>query len=195
MFNSGLTGLGVTFQPGSGSGSDGSGTRPNGQNAGVQEAIKVLSLRVPRVVGAQALAPSFLLNSQGSGGNPRIDSVVNTVLARMFPTGGQAPSNVPSFGTAPASEPAWTGSATPFESPFQYDMPRPTRRAPSVDTIPTTRYPSPPRVTPGDLPSDRSPFENKGPAFETPLPAPQPAQEQPSPAPVDPMEWLNRNSL
>ena len=59
--------------------------------SGVQEAIKVLSLRMPKVVGAQAASP--LLGGTGAQGS-RIDSVVNQVLARMFPTGapqGQTP--------------------------------------------------------------------------------------------------------
>jgi hypothetical protein len=94
--------IGVNFQPGSGSG--GYGNRPQGGNNNVQEAIKVLSLRLPRVVGAQAVSPQALLSSQGSGGNPRVDGVVNQVLQRMFPTPGGHPEtaqSVPSFGMAP----------------------------------------------------------------------------------------------
>lgn len=98
--------IGINFQPGM-SGYSGSGSRSgNGgnSNAGVQEAIKVLSLRLPKVVGAQGIAPQALLSSQGSGGS-RVDSVVNTVLGRMFPS-GQQEASAPSFGTAPSSEPA-----------------------------------------------------------------------------------------
>jgi hypothetical protein len=92
--------IGVNFQPGSGSG--GGGSRPTGNPNGVQEAIKVLSLRLPKVVGAQGIAPAPLLQSGGSNGmGSRVDSVVNSILGRMFPTGQQPPSNMPSFGTAP----------------------------------------------------------------------------------------------
>lgn len=86
--------IGVNFQPGA------SGNTMKPSENGVQEAIKVLSLRLPKVVGARGVAQGPLLQSQGSGGS-RVDSVVNQVLSRMFPTGGQTPSNVPSFGTAP----------------------------------------------------------------------------------------------
>ena len=75
--------FGVNFQPGYGNGNDQQReSRPSG-GSGVQEAIKILSLRLPKVVGAQAAAPMALLTSQGSGGNPRVDGVVNQVLSRM----------------------------------------------------------------------------------------------------------------
>lgn len=105
--------IGVNFQPGSGSG--GAGNRPNGNQAGVQEAIKVLSLRLPKVVGAQGVASAPLLQSAGSDGS-RVDSVVNSILGRMFPTGaGDPPSNTPSFGTAPAQ--ADSGPAPSYTMP------------------------------------------------------------------------------
>ena len=83
---------GVSFQPGS-LDQKRQQMQANGQSSeGVQEAIKVLSLRLPKVVGAQAVAPSALLRSQGSGGNPHVDSIVERVLSKMFPgQGGPAP--------------------------------------------------------------------------------------------------------
>ncbi len=78
---------GVNFQPGQTQG--GTQVRPK-QGNGVQEAIKILSLRLPKQVGPNALAPAALLNAQGSNGNPRIDSVVSTVMGRMFPQGQPA---------------------------------------------------------------------------------------------------------
>src|SRR3990167_1200363 len=87
---------GVSFQPGQ-SGSRGTQSRPSSANTGIQEAIKLLSLRLPRVVGARAMAPQALLESAGSGGNPRVDSVVSQVMRRMFPTGGD-----PGAGGTPA---------------------------------------------------------------------------------------------
>lgn len=86
---------GVNFQPGAQDreAQPNSGSRPSGSSQGVQEAIKVLSLRLPKVVGAQAVSPSALLQSQGSGGNSRVDSIVQSVLQKFFPqaTQGQAP--------------------------------------------------------------------------------------------------------
>lgn len=109
---------GVNFQPGGGD--------PNQQQrspgAGVQEAIKVLSLRLPKVVGAQAAVPMPLLTSQGSGGN-RVDSVVNQILARIMPT-GQPQSQpmatmAPQQPQAPQGAPSFSGSATPQYTPPQ----------------------------------------------------------------------------
>lgn len=59
-------GLGISFQPGTG----GNGGDPNDPNrprvAPVQEAVRLLSLRLPTVVGARALAPQEIL-AQGGG--------------------------------------------------------------------------------------------------------------------------------
>lgn len=120
--------IGVNFQPGSGA-SGGPNQRRDGNQAGVQEAIKVLSLRLPKVVGAQGVASAPLLQSQGSAGS-RVDSVVNSVLGRMFPTGaGDPPSNTPSFGTAPAS----SGPAPSYTMPnFSGDTGRPQRQPSSI---------------------------------------------------------------
>lgn len=130
--------IGVSFQPGAGGGSwttpQSSGQRSNP----VQEAIKVLSLRLPKVVGAQSVSPSSLLTSGGSNGG-RVDSVVNAVLSRMFPTGqaGQMP-NAPSFGTAPSVDapqdaPSFSGSGyTPYQSRTEQPMPTPFTQTPRV---------------------------------------------------------------
>lgn len=109
--------FGINFQPGmqEQQGQNGNGSRPSG--GGVQEAIKVLSLRLPKVVGAHGIAPMPLLTSEGSGGNPRVDSIVQQILSRM---GVDAyPSAVPILGAAfgasntmPPSAP-WGAQAPP----------------------------------------------------------------------------------
>lgn len=67
--------------------------RPSGGTGAspVQEAIKVLSLRVPRVVGSTPLAPLALLTGQGGGGAP--SGVVETLLRALAPP--QSPSAPP----------------------------------------------------------------------------------------------------
>ena len=133
--------IGVNFQPGLSDASN-QGKPQGGTNtgAGVQEAIKVLSLRLPRVVGAQAVSPQALLNSQGGGGS-RVDSVVNQVLAKYFPTAG-TPSPAQNFGSMPTFDPnqgaqqaAFT-SEIPYTSPFggvkQYDQPAGRNMTPRV---------------------------------------------------------------
>lgn len=110
---------GVSFQPEYGDQrqqQQGSGPNASSAPQGVQEAIKILSLRLPTVVGARAVAPQALLSSPGSGGNPRVDSVVNSVMARFFPTaGGAQGASVPS----PAPSLARNGPMSdPFSQPW-----------------------------------------------------------------------------
>lgn len=101
-----ITSIGDRFQPGT----DSFEQRQNrqrettGSGEGVQEAIKVLSLRIPKVVGAQAIAPSPLLNSQGSGGNSRVDSIVAQVMQKYFPTGDAPTAQAPGVPSAPMSQ-------------------------------------------------------------------------------------------
>lgn len=75
--------IGVNFQPGSQDFGQNSGNAKPSSGSGVQEAIRVLSLRLPKVQGANAAIPMPLMTSQGSGGNPRVDSVVQQVLSRI----------------------------------------------------------------------------------------------------------------
>ena len=154
---------GVNFQPGS---QDPYGTntqrQSGGQPSGVQEAIKVLSLRLPKVLGARAVSPQALLSSPGSGGNPRVDSVVNTVLSRMFPTG--APPSAPSAPMVPGPN-TMGGMETYRQAPTRFPRvtpgeraPVPVRQDPAIDTAPNP-YPFPraPEPPPMDVPSSPSP--------------------------------------
>lgn len=205
---------GVSFQPGA---SDDRNkinpNAPNGTQEGVQEAIKVLSLRVPRVVGAYGITSKGLMESPGSNGaGSRVDGVVNSVLSRMFPT-GQPQQSAQSFGMAPsydapANAPDFSGGyASPAYAPqrantpsFDYSnfitnpdgTPRVIFGGPPGGSLPP-RWPNqagvdggagfPPAMI-GELPGS---FDfNQRPATMAPTPWTQP---QPSPAPSDQMEW------
>lgn len=117
--------IGKSFQPGE----DKAVQAGEARGSGVQEAIKVLSLRLPKVVGAQAATPMPLLQSQGSGGNPRVDSIVQSVLSKIFPT--QGPSGpAPVLGPKPEESspmpiggPSFTGSLAPSYRPKQEQEP------------------------------------------------------------------------
>lgn len=85
--------IGVNFQPGTQDQQQNGQQRTAPQN--VQEAIRVLSLRLPKVVGANSVAPQALLGSQGGGANPRVDSVVQQILQRMFPQAAPPSASVP----------------------------------------------------------------------------------------------------
>lgn len=68
-----------------------------GPLSNVGQAIKTLSLRIPRVVGAGSIAPSQLLNGPGAaglpqGGNPIIDAILRGVLGNYTPPQQVAPS-------------------------------------------------------------------------------------------------------
>jgi len=146
---------GVSFQPGMQAqqpGQRGSGSPASNP---VQEAIKVLSLRLPKVVGARGIAPTPLLTSEGSGGNSRVDSVVNQVLARMFgddPGAAAAPS--PSFGSEPSQAPSMP-NAPSFGGDVQSGF-RPQREQTSVDRVPDDLWRRIPNIIIGDLPPAHS---------------------------------------
>lgn len=127
---------GVNFQPGSQDNT--AQVRPK-QGGSVQEAIKILSLRLPKQVGANALAPAALLNAQGSNGNSRIDSVVNTVMGRMFPQGQPASQPTATVPAAGSSAPQFGGDTRPpGNTPLSSMMPTgqsDVARAPRISPI------------------------------------------------------------
>lgn len=162
---------GVNFQPGQQSGN--TQVRPKQGNS-VQEAIKILSLRLPKQVGPNALAPAALLNAQGSGGNPRIDSVVSTVMGRMFPQGQpEQPSMV-----APSGGPWVSGVSGPPQDKgpqFSGDT-RPPGNTPLSSMMPTAPGPRVPSFSPaegGASPGGVMPT----PALPAPPGMPQPSQK------------------
>lgn len=128
---------GVSFQPGLQDDQQQNGSRPSGSNQGIQEAIKVLSLRLPKVVGAQSVAPNALLRSQGSGGNPQIDSIVDSVLAKYFPQASQG------MGQAPAMPMGQPSQMAPMGA-----QPRPQPPSPFGPQAPRVTVTDPPPTTP-----------------------------------------------
>ena len=118
---------GVNFQPGGGQQGDPAEARRQGRS-GVQEAIRILSLRLPKVVGAQAAVPQALLTGTGSGGS-RVDSVVSQVLSRVLPTG------------QPQQTPTATMPGGPSQPSFSGDAGSPTS-APAMPSWPWTSQPT-----------------------------------------------------
>jgi len=110
----------------------------NGQPTGpapIQEAIRVLNLQIPKVVGARALAPGPLLTAPGAAGVPGaggLDALLRRLLAQLVP--GPAQNAGPAMGGPQGGLPAM---------------------GPAMASAP------PPRITPGIQPGDtppRSPF-------------------------------------
>lgn len=96
-----------------------------GGRAPLQEAVKILSMRVPRVVGANPLAPLALLQGQGAGG------LQPGQLEQLMRTLGIGPSmqtgEVPTTGAGPSVG----GAPSPFAS-MQSLMPTAGGAAPTV---------------------------------------------------------------
>lgn len=92
--------LGLSFQPGVNQGpSAGGGARSGTPSTPLQSAIKVLSLRMPSVVGARAPAPQLLLQGGGSQalgiGGATGDASIQ-LLRRLFETShAQPPTQMP----------------------------------------------------------------------------------------------------
>lgn len=138
--------IGTNFQPQPLDPSGGALQKKPSADAGVQEAIKVLSLRLPKVVGAQSMAPGALLNAQGARGDSRIDAIVNRVLQQYLPTEkppmGQAPTVPPVLG-----QPG-PGESGPMPPSPPVRMPDPS--APIPPQTPLADFmPQRPRVVPG----------------------------------------------
>lgn len=85
-----MANFGVSFLPGEGQdGTDGMDAR---RQQAFQQAIQLLNLRLPRVTGANAIAPSALLNAQSQP--PGMNSALALqALARMAGMGGMAGRN------------------------------------------------------------------------------------------------------
>lgn len=120
-----MIGGGVSFQPGSQD--DQKRINPNapqGTQDGVQEAIKVLSLRLPKVVGANAPVPTQLLSAEGAQGNRRVDSMVAQIMQKYFPTDAPESPMAPGAPTSQMSSPRPQPAVDrPASSPWN-DVPR-----------------------------------------------------------------------
>ena len=129
--------IGKSFQPGEDNKAVNAG---EARGSGVQEAIKVLSLRLPKVVGAQGMTPMPLLQSQGSGGNPRVDSIVQSVLSKIFPTAAPSAPPAPVMGQSFAPESSPMPSGPSFTGNAQQGYREPPRQEPYRPIpIPTPR--------------------------------------------------------
>ena len=110
--------LGLSFLPGA------NGPRSEAGPGGgrLEDVLRILSFRLPKVLGAKAIAPGELLNSPGgsalpsgggSGGDPIADIISRTVLQNLPGSGGGAANPAGSF--APGMPGG--GSAPPMPAP------------------------------------------------------------------------------
>lgn len=134
---------GVSFLPGSqDDGKNMRGERTGVNQSPVQEAVKILSLRLPKFYGSQGLAPSLLLNSPGGMGQPgaKGGSATAQALAQMAglpPSMGLPQSLVPTLGSGGGGTDTYNGWAQ-----HEKEMNQP---------VPAPGAPLPPRIIPGDV--------------------------------------------
>lgn len=133
--------FGLTFSPASAMNKDRAQANadPNGP---VQEAIRTLSLRIPRVTGGKGIAPAPLLNSMGAQGLPTNGMGLEQILAMLFgrmqpqsPMGAPLSPQTAGFGSGQLSQPPMPNVTPGIEDP--------NRSLPPLQTAPV------PRVTPG----------------------------------------------
>lgn len=137
--------LGFSFQPGADSGPGGMqdhmvGPASGGSNP--QQAVKVLSLRVPKTLPSNAPVSTALLNGQGSAapGAQGLTSLVQALMQVFQPHAPQGAPGMPSPGgpQAPTSAPQFpSGAPQPTGPEFQgnYDTP-PMQNAPVFEGSP-----------------------------------------------------------
>jgi hypothetical protein len=115
----------------------------------IQNAIKLLSLRIPQFVGAKSIAPSALLNAAGGAGIPfqGVPGGLEEWLRRLFeartgdgPDGGHAPQ----ASVIPHITP---GNARPGQPPEAPWNPRPPQPIGPISGAPAPR-PAPPPLGP-----------------------------------------------
>jgi len=163
-----MASLGISFSP---FGDDkGPNADPRGPQVSPQEAIRVLSLRVPRVVGAGSPIPGQLLNAPGGaafggGGSMGGGMGLEDFLAMIF--GQRRPGGI-SGQPSPVRQIAdGSGGTTRVDAPPMYAPPDEVRQPLPWDPDPLPRVVVGQRPGSGDLPSGPG-----LPATTTPTPTP-----------------------
>lgn len=164
-----MDGYGVNFAPTGQAGGD--QTKPPTEP--LQQAIQMLSLRLPKVVGAQGIAPGPLMNSPG--GSPIME-----LLRMLFGQGhqGMGQPGMPTGAPMPNVHPGAGGGGQDFPAP----SPGGFRSGPSG-------------TDPYAPPGPKQPSTPRGPDFfpgpSSPMPqAPMPQAPMPSPNAGSQRDWL-----
>jgi len=149
-----MANLGISFSP---FGDDkGPNADPRAPQVSPQEAIRVLSLRVPRVVGAGSPIPSQLLNAPGGaafgGGGGNGMGGLEELLAMLF---GQRRQGAVSPGLPIDQSPggSLTGGIFPGMQPGAGDAPAPQPTPAPPPKFTPVQPPSAPEPMPWDAPS------------------------------------------
>lgn len=187
-----MAGIGVNFAPTQTNVQAGQGTagKPGGPQSKLQEAIKVLSLRLPKVLGAQALAPGPLLTGPGSGGmNP--DKALAMNLQQQLPAPLAATQATPAYTPPPISAGPSAAPAPPPPAPvFSGGSGGTTPAQQAVQAIASSPSFAPvPHFTPG-LGAPGTPVQTPTPSAETKAPPPPRVQiPTKGPVPAPRQDW------
>ena len=143
---------GLSFMPGG----DNAGGNANRQDEArvtpAQEAIKLLSLRLPSVVGARALAPNTLMQSPGGAGlagpgGMSVDAMIEWLRKQMQQSQASTPPQA-----ATLFQPPSAGGAPSPSQPRQDGTPVSRQQSQRGQPQPMSAFPPPPVVRPGDEP-------------------------------------------
>jgi hypothetical protein len=175
--------IGIAFQPGS------QRNDSNGADAGnrtatvpVQEAVRLLSLRLPSVVGARALAPGTLLRSPGSAGltgpgGMNVDAMIEWLRRQMQQSGASVPSQAEGiFGSPQPASLQPSGSQPRVDTPTQAPAPEPTFAPPPPRVVPAVR-PAEPSAPPVQAPEEPAPAADFSPQHVDPYERPAIGQD------------------
>jgi hypothetical protein len=109
--------LGLSFLPRGGAAEDSSG--PSG-GARLEDVLRVLSFRLPRVLGARPIAPAELLNSPGAAGNSIGGAIAQAIVANMR---RGMPGGMPDMGAPSQLGSLFGGQLGPNPQPNQLPSP------------------------------------------------------------------------
>lgn len=157
---------GVSFQPGAQQNGNGTGERDRSARATpVQQAIQLLSLRLPSVVGARALAPQGLLQGQGSAGLATSGMSLEAFLRRLMQQSGAGiPAQAQGVFDVPSAQQDREGG-------ISRSLPQPGPQPQSGGSAPPLLTPGPPRFTPGQTTAGGP---SPSPEWSAPKPTPEP---------------------
>ena len=148
--------FGISFVPGAQRDQiEQQGGQPSGLSP-AQSAVQMLSLRLPRVAGAQALAPGALLASPGAAGQQMGSAMSNPLLQALLRLAGLlgGPEGLPG-GPAMAPMGGFTPTA-PRIIPGEFD-----------------RMPGPGMMPAPGMPDDMPPYDRRDPGMGTRVATPQ----------------------
>lgn len=121
----------------------------NAQLAGVPQAIQVLSMALPRILGARPVVPSALATAPGSQGDPAASSALMQTLLKVLGLPGGFHGGTAGPNQLPVPVPNESGPELPYTPPTDPGL---SGLSPTIDTKPHVIFQGPPNAGPGPFP-------------------------------------------